>query len=221
MVDIIIDSNEKADVKEYLVSSFIKSGYVPKVESLPAGDFLIYGKTEDDAVLIERKEASDFVSSLKDGRLWEQMAKMKQSKIKDRRVLIEGNPIKSKAMRFGKRLTPASIYGAYDGIFKWDTKIIWVENRYQMAAYLKNLIKRKDKPKKVFSLRSSPQREMTLQEKREYLIEGLPGIGGSRAKDVLKKFKTIKNFINNVDRVDEIPGIGKKTKKEIKKIIGA
>ena len=219
MVDIIVDSHEKSDVREYFVSSFINDGIIPKVESLPAGDFLVYGKTEKEAILIERKEASDFVSSLKEGRIWEQMAKMKESGIEDRRVIIEGDPLKSRSLWYGKKITPSNIYGAYDGIFKWGVKIVWVSDKYQTSAYLRNLINRQKKPKKVFALRSSPQRTLTLQEKKEYLLEGLPGIGGKTAKDILKKYKTVINFVNNVDSVDTLPGIGDKTKKEIKEIL--
>ena len=219
MIDVIVDSHEKGDTREYFVSSFINDGIIPKVEALPAGDFLIYGKTEKDAILIERKEASDFISSLKEGRLWDQMAKMKESGIEDRRVIIEGDPLKARSLWYGKKLTPNNIYGAYDGIFKWGVKIVWVSDIYQTSAYIRNLINKQKKPKKVFALRSSPQRTLSLQEKKEYLLEGLPEVGAKTAKEILKKYKTITNFVNNVDTVDTISGIGEKTKKEIKEVL--
>lgn len=219
MVDIIIDTREKADMKEYFVSSFIKDGINPKLEVLHAGDFLIYGKTEEDAVLIERKEASDFISSLKEGRLWEQMKKMKASGIDDRRVIIEGDPMKAKALRYGRKTTPAHIFGAYEGIFGWGAKIVWTADKYETSAYLRNLCHKKQKPKKYFALRASPKVEMTLREKKLYWIQGLPGLGGKSSRIILSTYPTLNDFINDIENIDKLDGIGKKTKKDILEVL--
>lgn len=219
MVDIIIDSREK--IAPYFVSSFIEDGIVPKIEALPAGDFLIFGKMEDDAILIERKEASDFLASLEDDRLWNQMAKMKETKINDRRLLIEGDPITALSQRYRKKtITPARVYGTYEGIFNWGVKIMYTPDRYQTSAYLRNLCKRVKRPKKEFALRSSIHRTLTMTEKRRYIIEGFPGIGPKTSKEIIKKYKTLSVFFEKIDEIDKLPGLGKITKKEIKDILG-
>jgi len=219
-IDVSIDSNEKAETKEYFVSSFINDGIKPEIIGLPAGDFLIYGKEkEKDSILFERKDASDLVSSIRDGRIWEQMAKMKESGVLDRRVLIEGDPLKSNAMKYGRRVSPSQIYGTYEGILNWGAKIIWVSDIYQSSAYLRNLIHRKERPKKYFTLRASPSRNLSLYEKKLYFLQGLPGIGGKGSRDLLKHFGSIDNIIKNVDKIDDVRGIGKKTKNEIKIIL--
>ena len=102
MIDIQITTNEPK--KNYFVGALIDLGYHPMLKILPVADFVIFGqKDEEDASIVERKAASDFLNSLegkKDkisgtwerGRLWDQLKRMKESKVKDRILIIEGNP---------------------------------------------------------------------------------------------------------------------------------
>jgi len=224
--DIAIDSHEK--FKDFFIAELIDKGINPKIESLPVGDFLIFGKTEEDATLIERKTASDFLSSLEGkkkgkiwvkGRLWDQLKRMKESGVKDRWILLEGS-LTSRLTAYRKKgFTKQRVWGALEGIKNWGTGIQRVKNKDESVEWLIYKIEKKRKPKKEFALRASPHKSMTLREKKLYLLEGLPGIGPKTAKAILREFKTIKKFINKVDDVDRISGIGKTIKKEIMKII--
>jgi len=219
LVDIIITSDEP--LNPYFVASFIGAGLIPLVKKLNAGDFHIFGDREDNSILIERKEASDFLASLEDGRLWDQMAKMKDSGIEDRRVLIEGNPLKARAQQFRQKVvTPNRIYGAYEGIFNWGAKIVWTEDTYQTSAYLKNLCKRFKRPKKEFSLRTSASRKLSPQEKKRYILEGFPGIGPKASKLLVSHYDSLMEIFNDASNIDKLPGIGKTTKKEMEDILG-
>ena len=72
---LIVDSREKAVIRQYLWRNGIK-GY--KVEALKTGDYLFYDKSRDDRILVERKTVSDLVSSHKSGRLKKQMKRMSE-----------------------------------------------------------------------------------------------------------------------------------------------
>lgn len=228
-VDVIIDSREKR--ADYYVSELIKNGIKPKVEMLNTGDILILGKDrEKDSTLCEVKTAKDFLGSLegkKDkngiwekGRIWDQLKRMKESGVEDRRLIIEGN-FTSKRLTVYRRkaFTKERIWGSLHGIKNWDTEIVQLRNPEETVRYITYLANKKKRPKRQFTLRASPNKSMSLKEQKLYLLQGLPGVGASTSKEILKKYKTIKNFINKVDTVDTISGIGKKTKDQIKKVL--
>ena len=52
-----------------------------------------------------------------------------------------------------------------------------------------------------------------------YIISSLPSVGPGLAKNLLKKFKTVKNVINaNENQLKKIDGVGEKTVKKLKEI---
>jgi len=204
-------------------------GYHPKMQFLPAGDFLILGKRrENDSTLIERKTASDFLGSLegkKDretglwekGRLWDQLERMQDSGVQDRRVIIEGNITQRLTAWRKKGFTKLRIWGAYHGISKFNTEIVHTKNMGETIEYLIYLIDKKGKPKSEFALRASANKKMTLEQKRLYLLQGLPNIGPKTARKIRREHKTVMDFFKKIDKSN---AVGTKTKKEIKKILG-
>ncbi len=227
MVDIQITTDEPK--KNYFIKVLIDSGYHPKMKKLPVGDFLIFGqKDEKDATIVERKAASDFLNSLegkKDkesgiwvrGRLWDQLKRMKESKVKERILIIEGN-ITQKLTAYRKQgFTKNRIWGSYRAISKWGCHIQHTKNIDETIEYLAYLIDQKKKPKKPFALRASPHKSMSLKDKKKYFLQGLPNIGPKTSEKILKRHKTPMTFFKNLERSK---AIGSKTKKEIKKILG-
>ena len=99
---ICIDSNE-ASARRDVVNYFRLSGFDVDVRRLDVCDYVV-----SDRCGIERKSASDFLSSLKDGRLFNQARDM--AEVYEKPILIlEGRM--SQALR-RSRMRPASIYGA-------------------------------------------------------------------------------------------------------------
>ncbi len=227
MIDIQITTNEPK--KNYFVGALIDLGYHPMLKILPVADFVIFGqKDEEDASIVERKAASDFLNSLegkKDkisgtwerGRLWDQLKRMKESKVKDRILIIEGSITRKLTAYRKKGFTKNRIWGAYRAIDRWGCHIQHTKNIDETIEYLAYLIEQKKKPKKPFSLRASPHKSMTLKDKRLYLLQGLPGVGPKTSKEILKRHRTVMTFFKNVEKSK---AVGKKTKKEIKKILG-
>jgi len=227
--DVIIDTRE-GDI-DFFVEKFIEAGISPKVEKLDTGDFLLYGKDKDEAYLIERKTASDLLGSIEgnknedgtwaEGRIWDQLTRMKKSGIKNLYVIVEGNPFSSRLTAYRKKgFSKARIWGAYTGIAKFGVQIFNTKDKDETAEWLIFIAKKLGRPKKEFALRTSAPHSMTLIEKRLYLLQSLPSIGPVASKRILKMFKTPSEFFRNLDKIDSIEGIGEKTKKEILKIYG-
>lgn len=215
-IDIIIDSREPSG-KEF-VAGIIDAGYKPKIDFLECGDFLIYGaEKEKDAILIERKSASDFIGSMEE-RIWDQLKRMKESGIDERWVLVEGNPLNSKLTAYKKRgITKTQIWGAERAITNFDTRIMHVKDKDETIEWLVYLIKKQNTPKQPFTLRPSPPKSMTLRERKLYFIEGLPSIGAVTAEKLLNEFHSVERFI---DGFEKSKTLSEKQKKELEKIIG-
>ena len=227
-VDVVVDSREK--LKPYFIATFLKGGINARIEALPAGDFMIYGDTPENSYLIERKEASDVLGSLeghktKDGvyhpgRIWNQIERMQETGVGKLRLLIEGNPLKASSQRYRKiPITPARVYGAYEGILKFDIKIVWTEDKEQTTEYIKTVIKRMSRKKTKFALRTSAPNSMTLEEKKNFILQGFPKIGANTSKLLVEKYPTLMDLFNDIDNIDKLPGIGVKTKEQIKEIL--
>jgi len=224
MVDVTIDSRE-TKAKEFF-AGLIDRGVSPQIDKLDTGDFHIFGRTENDSVLIERKTASDFLQSIEGkkiakghwekGRIWDQLKRMKETKIKERVVLIEGNPFNKRLSAYRKKgFTKTRIWGAMRAIRRWGAGIERTKDIEETLDYIAYVAKSKKKPKKPFALRTSPPKSMTLREKKLYFIQGLPGVGPKTAKKILKEGSLKKFFVN----IHKSSAVGKVAKKEIRKIL--
>ena len=225
MVDIKITSDEPK--RAFFVSRFIDAGLKPKVEKLPTFDFIIYGKTEKDATGIERKTASDFLGSVEGkriapgqyekGRIWDQLKRMKESKVEDRWLIIEGNPFSRRLTAFRKKgFTKPRIWGARRAVSRFGVFVERTKDIEETAEYIINLAKQKKKPKKEFALRTSPPNSMSPHAKKRYILQGFPGVGPKTSRKILREHKTLMNFFKNIDKSK---AVGAKSKKDIKKIL--
>ena len=178
MTVIIIDSMETE--ASYFLTSLIESGISAKIEALPAGDFLIFGRKEENALLIERKTASDFLGSVEGkkvadgvwekGRIWDQLKRMSETKIKDRWLIIEGSITQRLTAYRKKGFSVERIWGARKGIANWGVNIIPTKDQEETLKLLKFMVQKQKKPKKEFALRTSAPNTMTLEEKRKVSI---------------------------------------------------
>jgi ERCC4-type nuclease len=224
LVDIQITSDEpKAAI---FAARLIDEGINPKIEKLDSGDFLVFGKNEKDATLIERKAASDFLGSIEGnrdslgiwekGRIWNQLERMKESGCGELLVLIEGSPFNKQLSAYRKKgFSKSRIWGAMRAIRKFGVGIQMVKDEDEMIEFLTYIAKNKKTPKKEFALRVSAPNKLSLKDKKIYLLEGFPGIGPKTAKEILKG-QTILEFLNNLDDCNTISN---HVKEDISKIV--
>ncbi len=176
---ICIDSNEA--VKQKDIINYLKfNGFNVEIRPLDVCDFVI-----SDRVGVERKDTSDFLGSMKDGRLFNQARDM--SEIYEKPIIILEGTMKKALKR--SRMRPSSIYGAMSSIsLDYGVNIIPTDDQKATAILLHRLCYREQaKEERTIQLRSI-KRSLSLHEQQVFLLSGLPQIGTTLAEDLLNTF---------------------------------
>lgn len=180
-LEIIVDIHEKNSL---VLSSLHELGSKINLMSLKVGDYLI-GNT-----IIERKTFADFISSMLNKRLIQQLKNLQQY---EKRVLIlEGKDFERLE---NTNMNPNAIRGMILSIsLEYNTPIIYTKDSEETAKFLYLLAKRQIlKPQKISFHVKKP---ISKEEQKQYLIESFPDIGPKTAEKLLKEFKTIRAIIN-------------------------
>jgi len=153
-----------------------------EVQQLEVADIII---TKD--VAIERKEGSDYISSISDGRLFEQLVRLKDA-YPVPILIIEG--LNDKVMN-NTGMKISSIYGALAFIsYKLGISVIPTRHIFDTAIAIERIAYREqvknDSP--IFSRRAP--KGLSKEEKRVFIIEGLLDTGPKKAQVLIEKFKT-------------------------------
>ena len=196
-----------------------------EITNLPVGDILI--SSAEEGVLIERKSAMDFIESMKNNRLWEQLRRMQTSevwsvKISRRALLICG--LLTPAL-IESRIKWNNVMGAFMEIqFNYGIPIFHAEDENALKEFLRILVKREKESKnsgeiKKLWARIPPHREMSEEEWRIYVLSSLPFIGETIAKKLLKKFGSIEKIARaSIVELKKVEGIGDKKARKIYRI---
>ena len=206
-ITIFADSREP-DLAEILHNK----GAKVNLGALKVGDFIL---SED--VGCERKEISDFVSSLLDGRLFEQAKNMKATFTKPF-FILEGDFNLFFSVR---NVQPAALFGALAAlIIDWSIPIMFTRNKDETAELLITIAKREQIERKKTLVVRSGAKPQTLTENQQFFVEGLPQIGPEAAKALLKYFGNPKNIANaSLDELMKVEGIGDKRAELIRRIL--
>lgn len=179
---IVADIHEKNS----LVISELKSSTQVRLEvkSLKIADYII------NDIAIERKTVSDLISSMINKRLMQQLSQMQA--YKKSLLIIEGDLDKviNEENNIAKALRGLLVSISSNS----PTSIIRTQDYEDTAKYLITLAKQQLKPKQEISLHSRIPK--TKKEQKQYILESFPNIGPTKAKQLLKKFKTVKETIN-------------------------
>jgi len=192
---IIIDYREK----NCLVGSELKSlGFEIEFKELKVADYLVKD------VAIERKTVNDFVSSMINKRLLNQLEELQQ--YNNRLLIIEGIDEQELYSDSKGGMHPNSIRGFLLSILlKYKVPIIYTKNYKDTAKFISVLSKRKEKEMSL----NVNKKSLNKKERLQFILESFPGIGPKNARKLLKKFKTLQGVINaSEEELKEI--IGKK-----------
>jgi ERCC4-type nuclease len=188
---ICIDSNE-ASVRRDVVNYFRLSGFDVDVRRLDVCDYVV-----SDRCGVERKSVSDFLSSLKDGRLFSQAGDM--AEVYEKPILILEGRMSQVLKR--SRIRPASIYGALASLtLDYGVSVIPTEDPETTSLLLHRLAHREQvKEERPVQLRSI-DRSMSLHQQQVFLLSGLPQIGVTLAEELLRSFdspfRVIEEFVS-------------------------
>ena len=178
---IIVDTREKQSL---IVATLFEKRANMEFEQLGIGDYLI-GDT-----IIERKTFSDFIGSIINKRLTAQLTNLK--KYSKYFLIIEGFDYNYQKFNIHEN----AIRGMLISIAtEFKIPIIFSEGFEDTAKFLILTAKKYEKPKSENSLRQSKTLK-SLEEQKQFILEGFPGIGPTLAKSLLKKFSTLKNIFN-------------------------
>lgn len=206
-VTILADDRENRTITEEL----IKLGADVKVKRLHVGDFVCSQR-----VCVECKKAKDFVESITDGRLLSQAKSMKDNFERPIVVIEGGEDIFSIS-----NVHPNSIRGGLCSvILGYGIPVVNSKNARETAELLLAIARREQiKRGGNFKIHNS-KKPAELCSAQEYVISALPGIGTLTAKELLKKFGSVKAVFNaSEDELKEVKNIGMKKSKEVRRII--
>lgn len=206
-VKIFTDTRERPSK---IVKELAELGAIVKLKVLPVGDYIL-----SDRVAAEIKTVPDFVDSIVDGRLLEQVRRMKETY--DRPILI----LEGKEDIYSQRnVHPNAIRGMIATIaVNWNMPILYSASYHETAALLYIIANREQFPgDKKFSPHSA--KPITTAEQQEYIVSALPGIGSVIAPKLLEKFKTVRNVMTADEKnLKLVELIGQKKAAEITKIL--
>ncbi|MBI2141697.1 hypothetical protein HYU16_04725 [Candidatus Woesearchaeota archaeon] len=206
-----------ADVREKhsgVVKALYDEGALIELKALPIGDFLCSSR-----VAVELKRPGDFVNSIIDGRLLQQLRELKENFEKPV-LMIEGN--EEQDLYSIRNVHPNAIRGMLAAIaVSYGIPIIHSKNPKDTAGLLVAIAKReKDSDAPQPSLH--PQKPVTLSQQQEYVIASLPGIETKLAKSLLQKFGSVTEIMNaSEEQLQKVELIGPKKAAEIRKVIEA
>jgi len=198
VVTILADHREK-DNK--IVKELIDLGVAVKTAQLESADYLVSGK-----VGVELKKVPDFVASMIDGRILEQVRDLKNN-FEKAILIIEGD----EDIYSVRKVHANAIRGMLSSIvLDFQVPIIYTKNPKDTAAILAIMAKREqNKDKFDYSLHTAKPRNE--KEQQEFIVSSFPGIGRNTAKILLENLGSVKNLVNsNEKELSDIKGIGKK-----------
>lgn len=224
---IIVDYREKNSL---VASELFHLGFEIEFKELKVGDYLIKN------IAIERKTISDFINSMINKRLINQIENLQQ--YPDKLLIIEGideqelynddntqfqsEAIKKTAFQYqeGKSKKTAGCFPNANAIrgfilsivLKHKIPTILTKDYKDTAKFIYILSKKQEKEQGI----NPKKRARNVKEQTQYILEGFPGIGPKGAKKLLKEFGSIKNIINaDLEKLKKILGKKAETMKKI------
>jgi Fanconi anemia group M protein len=206
---IIVDHREyRSPVARNLT---IKDAFV-EPQQLNTGDYVLSTR-----IGVERKTVDDYLQSLIDGKLFEQVARLRDAYPRPI-LIIEGEGLLTK-----RNISHNAIFGSIVSItVDFGVPIITTKNPHETADLLYVMAKREQRDEKRPIAVRGEKTPMSLREKQQFIVEGLPNVSAVLAKRLLERFGSIKDIVNaSEEELREVAGIGKGIASEIVEILNA
>ncbi len=203
---IVVDERERKSGIPDLLKAI---GINLEVKTLPIGDYIVAPET-----IVERKSVSDLISSIFDGRLFDQCDRLKEN-FAHPIILVEGNVDEIDTLVEN----PFVFYGALSTIaIDFKIPIIPTSSASHTAKLLVSMCSRKEITKGPFlkKIRKSDD----VQKQQLSVLCSLPGIGEKLAVRMLQKFGSPTRTLNaSLSELSKIDGLGEARAKKIKQML--
>ncbi|MDP3766100.1 MAG: DEAD/DEAH box helicase [Nanoarchaeota archaeon] len=194
-----------------VIKELAENNVIVNLEKLEYADYVVSSRCG-----IEIKTVEDFVDSIIDGRLLQQIKNLKNN-FERPVVVIEG----TQDIYGVRNVHHNSVLGMMATIaVSYGIPIVQTKNFKETSALLHIIAKREqEETSREFSLHAD-RKPATLKELQEYIVSSLPGVGSGLSKPLLKHFKTIKNMVNASEKeLQEVEKIGPQKAKQIKDVV--
>jgi len=195
------------------VVPFLESlGCEVRKAQLEIGDYII-----SNTVAIERKSVRDFIKSIIDGRLFNQLVFLADSYEKPL-LLLEGRPHELFSLT---NMHKNAVIGVLTSIaLNYRIPVLFSETERETAEFIYVIAKREQSANKnEISLRKGKP-GLTLNEQQRYTVESLPMIGPKSARRLLEKFGSVNALFNaNEKELEAVEKMGPKKAVKIRKLL--
>ncbi len=205
-IPLVVDANEPEDIPEKLR----QLGVDFEVKKIAPGDYVL------GPVGIERKTLADFFGSLVRKRLFEQVQRLRDA-YPQPLVILEGDLSEISTFQH-----PQSILGALLALETTErVPVLATADKDQTALLLSLLWKKQDKEAAEYGLRHKPK-GLTLEQRQRFLVEGLPSVGETLARNLLEHFGSVQGvFTASEEDLKKVAKVGDVKAAEIVRIARA
>ncbi len=203
---IVVDERER---KSGIPDLLRAVGINIEMKTLQIGDYIVAPET-----VVERKSIKDLISSVFDGRLFDQCNRLKEN-FQFPIILMEGNV--DEIIEITEN--PLVFYGAVSSVaLDFKIPIIATPSADHTAKLLISMCSRKDIPKGPFLKKIKKSND--IQRQQLAALSSLPGVGEKLSVRMLEKFGSpLKVFNASSTELAKVEGLGNARAKKIKKML--
>ncbi len=203
---IVVDERER---KSGIPDLLRAVGINIEMKTLPVGDYIVAPET-----VVERKSIKDLISSVFDGRLFDQCNRLKEN-FQFPIILMEGNMDEINEITEN----PLIFYGAVSSIaLDFKIPVIATPSADHTVKLLVSMCSRKELPKGPFLKKIKKSND--IQKQQLVALSSLPGVGEKLAIRMLEKFGSPSKVFNaSSTELAKVQGLGNARAKKIKKML--
>ncbi|MGB9635302.1 MAG: ERCC4 domain-containing protein [Candidatus Micrarchaeia archaeon] len=199
-----------ADTREdpSIIEELERRGCRVKVLMLDIGDYIVSDRTA-----VERKTREDFENSIMDGRLFDQMARLKDTYEKVV-CIIEGQ-------HFVERISRKALLAAVSSLMlDFGVSVFFTKNSEGTAELICALATREQVESERKILIKRPAKNDDINKSILYTVASIPSVGEKTAEKLLRHFGNLQKLFNATEQeIMEVEGIGKKRAREISRFL--
>ncbi|MBN2067066.1 MAG: DEAD/DEAH box helicase, partial [Candidatus Diapherotrites archaeon] len=184
------------------------------LKQLEVGDYI---PSKD--IAIERKTVSDFLNSIVDGRLSQQLMGLAETYERPL-VIVEGN---REELFTSRNIHRNAIIGMLTSIaLNYRVPLLFTDGARETAHYIHVIAKREQMGKGADLRLRIGRKGLSEQEQQRFIVESLPLVGPMTAKKLLQHFGSVKAIFNAGEKeMQEVEKMGKEKARKIKKVLEA
>ena len=207
-ISFIADVREKSSA---LLKHLVDQGINVRLEQISVGDYLL-----SERCAVEIKTKPDFVASIIDRRLFEQV-KALRSNYEVPLLIVQGE----EDIYSLRKVHPNALQGALSSILlDFKVPILYTKNHLETAGILIALAKREHEKGNKEAKVGADHKPLSLPEQQEFIVQALPGIGPQLAKNLLQHFGSVEKIMNaSVEELCKVEKIGDKKALEVRRVL--